>query len=150
MRASTYAIVTGVWTFIVGPVCIVAPTAFLTNVQRPVGDVSLVQVVSLAWIVVSISVVARARVSELFVERFIRAIAWLILCKSLLALCWPRLVTWSWEFYSEVPFLVRCLGAVNLLFGLWMFSLAKSMKHVPAESSKQPPNDAKARRADRQ
>ena len=135
MRASTYAILIAVWLMIVGPVCVLAPMAVLTTMASRPGDISLAGLVAAAWIVLSILVLARPRASELFVELIIRSIAWLIIGKCLFAICWPGLISWLLERYSEFPGLVRCMGIINVLFGLWMFSLAGKLKHAPRPES---------------
>ena len=132
MKGSTFALIVALWTCVVGSVIILAPGAMLSTVQKSVGNVSPVQVIVAIWIVVTISVVARPRSSGLFAESIVRATAWLILFKCLFAFCWPGLVSWSLKFYNQFPVLLRCGGLINILIGLWFFSLYSHTKNPPA------------------
>jgi len=87
MRASTYTILMDVWAFPFGTVILPAPMAYLSAVQKLADNTALFRLMAVAWIVLSTLVLAWPRASDLFVERVIRSIAWLILLKYLFVLC---------------------------------------------------------------
>ena len=132
MKSPTFALIVALWTCGVGSVIILAPGAVLSTLQNSAGGVPRLQVLLAIWVVVTISVVARPRISGLFAESIVRATAWLILFKCLFALCWPGLVSWSLEFYNQFPVLLRCGGLINILVGIWFFSLYRHIKNPPA------------------
>ena len=104
----------------------------MSTLQNSAGGVPRLQVLLAIWVVVTISVVARPRISGLFAESIVRATAWLILFKCLFAFCWPGLVSWSLEFYNQFPVLLRCGGLINILVGICFFSLYRHIKNPPA------------------
>ncbi|GEM_PF-6397762 len=66
-------------------------------------------------------------------EYVIRAIAWLIPIKCLPVFFLSDILPWWIELITTHPYVSRCMGIFNLLFGFLMFCLARNLMRQPPQ-----------------
>jgi hypothetical protein len=135
MRASTYAILVGAWMLLAGLVCMLAPMAMLNTIANLPDDISFSRLAAGIFGVLSILVFVRPPVSKSLEEAVIRVISGIVIAKCLFVLCWPGMVSWLLERFSQFPVLVSGIGFLNMIFGILMVALASQVKKRPSQDS---------------
>ena len=133
MKASTYTILLCAWACLFGSVMSISPAMALALVQKLVDNWRLFQLICAAWFVLSVLVLVRPRASDLFEESVVRVIAWFASIKCVSVCFLYNLIQWWIEMIKAHADLLRFMGLVDLLIGLWMFFLARKMMSQPTQ-----------------
>jgi hypothetical protein len=121
MKASTFAVLIGVYMALLGPVLLLAPATLIETLDAAVQDSFQMAIVLIVFAMISTLVVAHKPVGKTLAERIVRWIAWLTLIKVVVLFWVPASLEWSIDFYHKIPLpALRIEGLVVSALGVWL------------------------------
>ena len=136
MKASTFAILIGVYTALLGPVLLIAPTTVIETLDLAIRDSFQMAIVLIGFAMISTLVLAHKRAGKSLPERIVRWLAWLTLIKVVVLFWVPELLEWSIGFYHKIPLpVLRIEGLIASALGAWLIYWGTQAMRQSSEKS---------------
>ena len=121
MKASTFAVLIGVYMALLGPVLLIAPATAIETVALAMQDSFRMAIMLIGFAMISTLVLAHKPAGKSLPERIVRWLAWLTLIKVVVLFWVPALLEWSIGFYHKIPLpVLRIEGAIVSALGVWL------------------------------
>jgi uncharacterized protein YjeT (DUF2065 family) len=121
MKASTFAILIGVYLALLGPVLLIAPATVIETLDVAMRDSFQMAIVLIGFAMISTLVLAHKPAGKSLPERLVRVLAWLTLIKVVVLFWVPALLEWSISFMHKIPLsLLRIEGLAATAIGFWL------------------------------
>ena len=136
MKASTFAILIGVYIALLGPVLLIAPATVIETLDLAMRDSIQMAIVLIVFAMVSTLVLAHKPVGKSLAEKIVRWIAWLTLIKVVVLFWVPALLEWSIGFYHKIPLpVLRIEGLLVSALGAWLIYWGTQVMRQSSEKS---------------
>ncbi len=121
MKASTFAVLIGVYMALLGPVLLIAPATVIETLDLAMQDSFQMAIVLIVFAMISTLVLAHKPAGKSLAERIVRLLAWLTLIKVVVLFWVPALLEWSIRFMHKIPLpVLRIEGLIVSALGVWL------------------------------
>ena len=136
MKASTFAILIGVYIALLGPVLLIAPATIIETLDLAMRNSFQTAIVLIGFAMISTLVLAHKPAGRSLAEKIVRWIAWLTLIKVVVLFWVPALLEWSIGFYHKIPLpVLRIEGLIVSALGVWLIYWGTQAMRQSSEQS---------------
>ena len=136
MKASTFAILIGVYIALLGPVLLIAPATIIETLDLAMRNSFQTAIVLIGFAMISTLVLAHKPAGRSLAEKIVRWLAWLTLIKVVVLFWVPALLEWSIDFYHKIPLpVLRIEGLIASALGAWLIYWGTQAMRQSSEKS---------------
>ncbi len=135
MKASTYAVLIGVYLVVLGPLLLLWPKESL-NAIGELADHRIVLLVGMPFVMISVLVLVHPVTTRNGGERLVRILAILTILKLVIFIWCPGSLAWTMKLVDKMPLaFVRGEGLVIIPLGGWLIWWGAKVMHRPSQKA---------------